>query len=190
MNKFWKIFFTVFYSIIFLIGFFHVPILLSLDMYFLPPRALWMLVTTPLIIIVFSLPLCTCIYFYFVKDMQGRTKFHEMKLIATEFDKICSGESAYIFLNEQNNQEIKREDIITISTDTNINEILKVKVVNLKHFQTFFDLVNTLPLDKIGFAGKNIEEAVKYFNTIYPDVEKDKKTITALKIEVIYSFKN
>jgi len=191
MNLFWKIFFTVFYSIVFLIGFFHVPILLTLDKYFLPGRSFLMLVTTPLIIILFSIPLCTCIYFYFVKDMQGKTKFHKMSLNSTEFEKICNGESVYIFyLYDKKNQEIKQKDIINISKDTNLNEILKVKVIDLKHFQNFYDLANTLPLDKIGFADKSINDAVKYYNTMYPDIEKGKGDITALKIEVIYSYKN
>jgi len=123
--------------------------------------------------------------------MQGKTKFHEMRLKDTEFDKISTGKSVYLFyLNDLKDKEIKRNDIINVSKDTNLNEILKVKVVDLKHFQTFFDLASTLPLDQIGFANKNINDAVKYYNTIYPNVEKDKKDITALKIEVIYSYKN
>ncbi|MBE6350298.1 MAG: ASCH domain-containing protein [Spirochaetaceae bacterium] len=112
---------------------------------------------------------------------------HEMKVQPIYFNKIKTGEKIYeVRLNDEKRRSIDVGDFI-IFKNTNQNEELCTKVKDLIYFDSFDEMVNTLPSEKIGFCDMDKTEIVKVYNEFYTQEDEEKLGVVAIKIEPMAS---
>ena len=111
---------------------------------------------------------------------------HEMKLKAIYFDKIKAGEKIYeIRLNDEKRKLIDVGDVIVFKKEPEQTEILKTVVKDLIYFSSFNEMSTTLPLEKVGFENKPLEEVVSIYHQFYTEEDEKKYGVLAIKVEVI-----
>lgn len=111
---------------------------------------------------------------------------HEMKLRAIYFDKIKNGEKIYeIRLNDEKRQMIDVGDILIFKKEPDLKETLKTIVKDLIYFKSFNEMVNTLPIKKIGFDKKTKEEVENIYYGFYSVEDELKYGVVAIKVEVL-----
>lgn len=111
---------------------------------------------------------------------------HEMKLKAVYFDKIKSGEKIYeIRLNDEKRQIIDVGDVIVFKKEPELQETLKTIVKDLVYFKSFNEMVDTLPLNKIGFNKESKSEVENIYYNFYSADDEHKYGVVAIKVEVI-----
>ena len=95
---------------------------------------------------------------------------HEMKLRAIYFDKIKAGEKIYeIRLNDEKRKLIDVGDVIVFKKEPELNEVLKAVVKDLIYFNSFNEMSTTLPLEKVGFENKPLDEVVAIYHQFYSE---------------------
>lgn len=88
---------------------------------------------------------------------------HKMKIREVYFNKIKSGEKIYeIRLNDEKRRLIDVGDVLVLKKEPELDEELVTEVKDLIYFQSFDEMVNTLPIKKIGFENMD-KESVKKF---------------------------
>ncbi|MGN1200798.1 MAG: ASCH domain-containing protein [Candidatus Caccovivens sp.] len=93
---------------------------------------------------------------------------HEMKLQAIYFDKIKNGQKIYeIRLNDKKRQMIDAGDILIFKKEPDLKETLKTIVKDLIYFKSFNEMVNTLPMNKIGFENITNDEVDNIYYGFY-----------------------
>ena len=111
---------------------------------------------------------------------------HEMKLQRNYFDLIKSGQKIYeIRLKDEKRRLISVGDVIFFKKEPNLAEQIKTEVKDLIYFDTFDEMLDTLPLDKIGFCGKTKEEVKDIYHNIYPRDKEIEYGIVAIKIRLL-----
>ena len=101
---------------------------------------------------------------------------HRMHIEEEYFNKISSGEKTYeIRLYDEKRKSIKRGDMIIFQCD---KKETRAYVDNLLIFSTFEEMLNSLPVKKLGFSTKS--RALKVYNQIYPN----KKALKVLAIKL------
>lgn len=111
---------------------------------------------------------------------------HEMKLKAIYFDKIKSGQKIYeIRLNDEKRQMIDVGDVLIFKKEPELNDTLKTIVKDLVYFKSFNEMVNTLPLDKIGFEKNTKDEVENIYYSFYSKADELKYGVIAIKIKII-----
>lgn len=101
---------------------------------------------------------------------------HRMHIMEEYFNKISSGEKTYeIRLYDEKRKNIKRGDMIIFQCD---KRETRAYVDNLLIFSTFEEMLNSLPVKKLGFPTK--ARALKVYNQIYPN----KKALKVLAIKL------
>ncbi len=81
---------------------------------------------------------------------------HKMKLQSTPFDKIKNGEKTIeVRLNDEKRQLIKVDDEIEFNLNTDFNQLILVKVVELLPFKNFKDLYYSIDLKETGDLNKD-----------------------------------
>lgn len=111
---------------------------------------------------------------------------HEMKLKAIYFDKIKSGQKIYeIRLNDEKRQMIDVGDVLIFKKEPDLKETLKTIVKDLVYFKSFNEMVNTLPMDKIGFDNNTKDEIESIYYSFYSVDDELKYGVVAIKVEVI-----
>ena len=84
---------------------------------------------------------------------------HEMKLHASPFEKIKSGQKTIeLRLYDEKRQQIQEGDRITF-TNTATGETLTATVKKLHRFATFAELYEALPLLQCGYTADDIDTA-------------------------------
>ena len=84
---------------------------------------------------------------------------HQMKLVFSAFDKIAKGaKTIELRLNDPKRQKLKVGDIIMFACVSN-GKTLTAQVKGLHKFDTFEQLYNSLPLEKCGYDGEELETA-------------------------------
>jgi len=112
---------------------------------------------------------------------------HEMNLKEVYFDKIKSGEKTYeIRLNDEKRKLIKIGDIIVFKRQPEFKESIKTVVKDLFYFNSFTEMINSLPIEKVGFKGKTLKEIVDIYHQIYSEENEKKYGVLAIKIEVVH----
>ncbi|MBO5229691.1 MAG: ASCH domain-containing protein [Clostridia bacterium] len=111
---------------------------------------------------------------------------HEMKIRAIYFDKIKRGEKIYeVRLNDEKRQLIDVGDVIVLKKEPELCEELFVEVKDLIYFDSFAEMVNTLPKEKVGFAEMKNEAIVDVYHQFYtPEAEK-KHGVVAINVQVL-----
>ena len=111
---------------------------------------------------------------------------HEMNLKEIYFDKIKSGEKIYeIRLNDEKRKLVKVGDIIVFKRQPEFKETIKTVVKDLIYFNSFTEMINSLPIEKVGFKGKPLEEIIDIYHQIYSEENEKKYGVLSIKIEVI-----
>lgn len=111
---------------------------------------------------------------------------HEMKLREIYFEKIKNGEKIYeIRLNDEKRQLLKIGDTITFQNESNLNDTIETKIVDLQKFDTFFDMASTLDLSLVGFNNTPKEKVVQIYHEFYPVEKETKYKVLAIKIQVV-----
>lgn len=109
-----------------------------------------------------------------------------MKLKAVYFDKIKSGQKIYeIRLNDKKRQLIDVGDIIIFKKEPELKDTLKTVVKDLIYFKTFNEMVNTLPMDKIGFEKNTKTEVENIYYSFYSNDDELTYGVVAIKVEVV-----
>lgn len=99
---------------------------------------------------------------------------HQMGIHHHYFEAIKAGEKiADVRLNDLNKQKIKVGDTIQFISFPNQDEILKVKVVCLKKYETFTELYQNIPLEYFTSEKCDANDLLNETYEIYdPELEK------------------
>ena len=111
---------------------------------------------------------------------------HEMKLKPIYYNKIMKGQKIYEGrLNDEKRRNIKIGDIIIFKNESNLSTSLKTVVKDLLYFNSFKDLINTLPLEKLGFENSDKNEVEKIYHTFYTVEDETRFGVVAIKVELL-----
>ena len=111
---------------------------------------------------------------------------HEMKLKSVYFDKIKNGKKIYeIRLNDEKRKNINIGDVVIFKKEPNLIENIQTKVKDLIYFNNFYEMTNTLPLEKLGFENLSKEEVEKIYHSFYSTEDELRFGVVAIKIEVL-----
>ena len=111
---------------------------------------------------------------------------HEMKLRGIYFDKIKSGEKIYeIRLNDEKRQLIDVGDVLIFKKEPELKEELITEVKDLIYFATFDEMVNILPVKKIGFENMDKESVKNVYYQFYTKEAEKQYGVVAIKVKVI-----
>lgn len=108
---------------------------------------------------------------------------YEMNLNKKPFDMINSGiKTIELRLNDEKRQRLKKGDEI-VFTNIETEEKLKVRIINIYHFNNFDELYANLPLLKCGYTKDTIKNAdSKDMNFYYNDEEQSKYGVIGIEI--------
>ena len=111
---------------------------------------------------------------------------HEMKLKAVYFNKIKNGSKVYeIRLNDEKRKIINVGDIIIFKKEPELTETLQTVVKDLVYFKSFKEMVDTLPLEKIGFENLSKDEVESIYYGFYSIENELKYGVVAIKVELL-----
>ena len=110
-----------------------------------------------------------------------------LTLLPKYFDKIKQGEKIYeVRLKKDKYNDIKINDIIIFLKKPDLKEKIKTKVNEIIFYKSFNQMVNSLPIDLLGFKGYEKDEIIKVCKDIYPDdKEEEIYGIIVFKISLI-----
>ena len=109
-----------------------------------------------------------------------------MKLNPEFFDQVKSGKQIYeVRLYDEKRQKIGVGDTIIFKKMPELLEGVIVRVVDIKRFETFEQMAQTLSIASIGFEGKNASQVAWAYNRIYTKADEKHYGVVAFKIEVI-----
>lgn len=110
---------------------------------------------------------------------------HEMKLREVYFEKIKEGTKVYeIRLNDEKRQLIDVGDLIVFKKKPDLNDSITTEVKDLIYFSSFEEMAKTLPLNKIGFEQKSIEQTISIYHQFYTKDEEEKYGVVAIKVKL------
>lgn len=114
---------------------------------------------------------------------------HELKLRSVYFDLIKNGVKIYEGrLNDEKRQQIDVGDIITFKREPELKDAFNAEVKDLIYFNSFEEMANTLPLDKVGFEKETPDEVVGIYHQFYSLENEKKYGVVAIKVEVLKWF--
>jgi len=109
---------------------------------------------------------------------------HEMKLKKEYFDLIVSGKKVYeVRLNDEKRRLIKVGDKIKFRKEPELKECVMVSVKDLILFNSFLEMAQCLPNEKIGFNGYTPEEIADVYHKFYSSTDEEKFGVLAILIE-------
>ena len=110
---------------------------------------------------------------------------HEMKLQSEFYYYIKNGSKRIeIRLNDEKRKIIKVNDIIEFRNIEN-NEKIKTKVLELKKYNSFIELLDDNDISLLADKSYNKEKLLKELNNFYSKEEQNKYGILAIKIDLI-----
>ena len=111
---------------------------------------------------------------------------HKMKLRKIYYEMIKSGAKIYEGrLNDEKRRLISVGDIITFQKEPEFIESFNCIVKDLVYFDSFEEMVKTLPLEKIGFKTETAQEVVEIYHKFYSVEDENRYGVVAIKVEVI-----
>ena len=111
---------------------------------------------------------------------------HEMKLRSIYFDLIKDGTKIYEGrLNDEKRQLIDVGDVITFKREPELKDSFNAIVKDLVYFDSFEEMANTLPLQKVGFETETPNEVVDIYHQFYSIEDENKYGVVAIKVEVL-----
>ena len=113
-------------------------------------------------------------------------KIHIMRLNPTPYKLIFEGEKTFEGrLFDEKRSLIEKGDIIRFYHEPPTEEFFEVEVLNLFRFNTFKEMAQNIPLEKLGFKGQSIEDAVTTYYNIYSPERERKYGVVAIEIKKI-----
>lgn len=113
---------------------------------------------------------------------------HEMKLKDIYFEKIKSGQKIYeVRLNDEKRQQIDVGDVIIFKKEPQLVSEIKVLVKDLIYFNSFEEMADTLPPEKIGFSNSSTAEILSVYRSFYSLQDEQKYGVVAIKISMLES---
>lgn len=112
---------------------------------------------------------------------------HKMSLAPQPFQKILSGEKTFeLRLWDRKRRLLKAGDIIEFTEASPSGASLNAEVLALHVFDTFEELYQTLPLNKIGYSESELSSAsYKDMEKYYPREEQEKHRVVAIEIRLL-----
>ena len=111
---------------------------------------------------------------------------HEMKIQTIYFDKIKNGEKIYeVRLNDEKRRTMDVGDVLVLKKEPEQIEELYLEIKDLVYFNSFDEMVNTLPSQKIGFAGMEKQSIIDVYHSFYTPADEKKYGVVAIKVQVI-----
>ncbi len=111
---------------------------------------------------------------------------HKMKLRKVYYDMIKNGTKIYEGrLNDEKRQLIDVGDVIIFQKEPDLSESFEAIVKDLIYFDSFEEMANTLPLEKVGFETENAQEVVGIYHQFYSIEDEKKYGVVAIKVEVL-----
>ena len=109
-----------------------------------------------------------------------------MKLDAQFFDQVKSGKKIYeVRLYDEKRQKIGIGDNIIFKKQPELIDGVVVRVVDVKRFDTFEQMAQTLSLSSVGFDNKNAGQVSRFYRSIYSREDEKKFGVVAFKIELV-----
>lgn len=107
-----------------------------------------------------------------------------MKLREIYFNKIKNGEKIYeIRLNDEKRQLINVGDVIIFKKEPELQDSIQTVVEDLVYFKSFSEMINTLPLSKVGFENETKQEIEDIYHQFYSKEDEAKYGVLAIKIK-------
>ncbi|MBE5736026.1 MAG: ASCH domain-containing protein [Clostridiales bacterium] len=117
--------------------------------------------------------------------MEGRNMFI-MKMQGEFFDQVKSGKKIYeVRLYDEKRQKIGIGDTIIFKKQPELIDGVVTKVVDVKRFDTFEQMAQTLSLSSVGFDNKNAGQVARFYRSIYSREDEKKYGVIAFKIELL-----
>ncbi len=111
---------------------------------------------------------------------------HKMKLREIYYNLIKKGEKIYeIRLNDEKRQILDVGDMLVFEKEPNLDEKLNTVIEDLIYFKSFNEMLNCLPLEKVGFKNSSINEVEKVYRQFYTIDDEKKYGIVAIKVKTI-----
>ena len=109
-----------------------------------------------------------------------------MKLDGQFFDQVKSGKKTYeVRLYDEKRQKIGIGDNIIFKKQPELIDGVIVKVVDVKKFDTFEQMAQTLSLSSVGFDNKNAGQVARFYRSIYSREDEKKYGVVAFKLELV-----
>jgi ASC-1-like (ASCH) protein len=109
-----------------------------------------------------------------------------MKLKPEFFDQVKSGKKTYeVRLYDEKRQKIAVGDTIIFKKEPELLDGVIVKVVDVRRFESFEQMAQTLSLASVGFEGKNASQVSWFYRKIYTKADEQHYGVVAFKIELI-----
>ncbi len=107
---------------------------------------------------------------------------HEMKIKAVYFDKIKSGEKTYeVRLNDEKRRMIQVGDVVVLKREPELQAELSLRVRELLYFSSFEQLVDKIPLEKLGFTGMTKQTIVDVYHQFYTTEQEKMYGVVVIK---------
>ncbi len=121
-----------------------------------------------------------------VKNKRRKNMKHDMKLQSIYFDKIKKGQKIYeIRLNDEKRRIIDVGDVIVFKREPELKESIETIVEDLIYFDSFKEMIDTLPLFKVGFENVSKKEVEDIYHSFYSVENESKYGVVAIKVKLI-----
>ena len=111
---------------------------------------------------------------------------HEMKLRSIYFDLIKNGTKIYEGrLNDEKRQLIVVGDVIAFKREPELCDSFNAIVKDLVYFDSFEEMANILPLEKVGFVKETTKEVVDIYHQFYSVEDENNYGVVAIRVEVL-----
>lgn len=99
---------------------------------------------------------------------------------------IKSGNKIYeVRLNDEKRKLFKLGDRIILKKEPELFDGIVVKIIDIKHFNSFFEMAQILSLKDIGFENKTAEEVERVYRSFYSKEDEEKYGVVAFKLEIV-----
>jgi len=109
-----------------------------------------------------------------------------MKLKEEFFDKVKSGKKIYeVRLYDEKRQKVCVGDTIIFKKMPELIDGVVTKVVDVKKFESFEQMAQTLSLASVGFEKKNAAQVSRFYRSIYGREDEKKYGVVVFKLELV-----
>lgn len=107
-----------------------------------------------------------------------------MKLREEFFDKMKAGQMIYeVRLYDEKRQKICVGDTIIFKKMPDLIDGVVTKVMDVKRFETFEQMAQTLSIESLGFDKKNASQVSRFYRSIYGKEDEKKYGVVVFKLE-------
>ena len=109
-----------------------------------------------------------------------------MKVKEEYFEKIKMGAKIYeVRLLDEKRKQFKINDTILLKKEPELFEGIVIRIVDIKYFNSFYEMAERLSLKDIGFENKTAKEVEEIYHSFYSEEDEKKYGVVAFKMEVL-----